>query len=89
MQNQNKLLQEQILYLANFLNLTMVQDGKHQEALYEMATRLLILSKLLMSTTQAVCYLSYTVAALTDTLTGVTHLTLGILSLKENVRYLV
>ena len=44
LQNQNKLQQDQILELALFLNLTVVQVGEHQEALYELETRLLILN---------------------------------------------
>ena len=33
LQNQNKLQQDQILELAHFLNLTMVQVGEHQDVL--------------------------------------------------------
>ena len=73
--------QDEIVELALFLNLFMVQVGEHKEALYELDTRLLILN---MSTMQAVCYLSYTTAVLTNVCTDVFHLTSGT-SLKENV----
>ena len=61
--------------LGHFLNLTMVKVGEHQEALYELDTRLFILNKTLVSIMQAVSYLMHTVAVLTDAHTGVTHLT--------------
>ena len=85
LQDQNKQQQDQILELAHFLIQTLVQVGDHQEALCELNTRLLNLNKSLMSTMQAVFYLKYTVTVLADVCIDVTHLTSGILSLKENV----
>ena len=47
-------------------------------------TRLVVLNKTLLSTMQAFSYLRNTVAVLTDVCAGVTHLTAGIINLKEN-----
>ena len=60
----------------------MVHVGE-QEALYELDTRLIFLNNVLMSIMQAISYLRYTVAVLTDVHTVVTHLTSDILSLKK------
>ena len=85
LQNKNKLQQDQILELVHFLNLTLVQVKEHQEALYKLDTKLLIVNKSPMPTMQVVSYLRYTVAVSSELCTGVTHFTSGILSLKENV----
>ena len=63
----------------------MVQVEEHQEALYGLDTRLLILNKSLMSTMQTVSHLRYTITVLTYVHTSVIHLTSDILNLKENV----
>ena len=57
LQDQNKLQQDQTLELAHFLNLTVVLVGEHQETLYDLDTRLIILDRTLMSTMQALSYL--------------------------------
>ena len=83
---QNKLQQDQIIELAHFLKLTMVQVGEHQEFLYELDTRLLILNKtLFMFTKQTISYPMCTVTVLTDVHMGITYLTSSILILKGNV----
>ena len=47
LQKQNQLQDKQIKQLAKYLNLTMHQVDKHNEMLYEMDTKLLILNKTL------------------------------------------
>ena len=47
LQKQNQLQDKQIKQLAKYLNLTMHQVDKHNEMLYEMNTKLLILNKTL------------------------------------------
>ena len=47
LQKQNQLQDKQIKQLANYLNLTMHQFGKHSEMLYEMDTKMLIMNKIL------------------------------------------
>ena len=47
LQKQNQLQDKQIKQLANFLNLTMHQVDKHSEMLYEMDTKMIIMSKTL------------------------------------------
>ena len=47
LQKQNQLQDKQIKQLAKYLNLTMHQVDKHNEMLYEMGTKLLILNKTL------------------------------------------
>ena len=47
LQKQNQLQDKQIKQLATYLNLTMHQVDKHNEMLYEMDTKLLILNKTL------------------------------------------
>ena len=74
--------------LLHFLNLTLIQVGEHQEALYEMDTRLIILNRTPMSSIKTFSYLRYPVVVLADVHTGVTWLTSGILSLKWNVNAL-
>ena len=44
---QNQLQDKQIKHLAKYLNLTMHQDDKHSEMLYEMNTKMLIMNKTL------------------------------------------
>ena len=61
--------QNQIQELVHFLNPNRVQFRKHQDALYELDTRLFILNKTLVSAMQAVSYLGYTVAVVTNVLT--------------------
>ena len=47
LQKQNQLQDKQIIQLANYLNLTMHQVDKHNEMLYEMDTKMLIMNKTL------------------------------------------
>ena len=89
LQDQNELQENQILELAQFLNLTMVQVTVHQIMLHELDTRLLIMNKTLAKTLRAVTNLKYMVAILTDIQTAPNWLTLGILGLKENVDFIL
>ena len=63
----------------------MVQIAAHQNILYELDTKLLIMNKTLVKILRAVTHLQYTVAIFTDIQTILNWLTLDILGLKENV----
>ena len=63
----------------------MVQVSEHQDILYELETRLLSINRTHLANVNAVSHISLSVAILTDICTGVTFLTAGLISLKENV----
>ena len=75
--------QDQTLELAHVLNPTVVKVVD-QDALDELDTRLLILNNAHVSTITASLHLRFVVIFSTDGEAGVTNITFGILSLKEN-----
>ena len=77
--------ENQIFELDQFLILTMVQVAAHQNMLYGLDTKLLIMNKTLVKTLRALTHLKFTVAILTDIQTAIHWLTSGILGLKENM----
>ena len=78
LQEQKELQENQILELAQFLNLTMVQVAAHQNMLCELDTKILIMPKPLVKTLRAVTYLICMIAIFTDIQTSLNQLTLGI-----------
>ena len=85
LQFQNVLQELQILELRHYLNLTMVQVREQCRVLAKLDIRLLVLNKTLMATMSALSHLRYTVSILMDSQTATTHLTVAMISLKENV----
>ena len=88
LQRQNELQEDQIMELAHFLNLTMVQVSAHQEAIYELDTNLQILNMTLQRLMTEMNRVQYSITILNDIRTGIGRLTSGLLSLKENVESL-
>ena len=82
LQNQNDLQESQILELAHFLNLTMIQVWEHCGVLCELDARLLVFNNTLAMTMEAMNHLHYMTTLITDIHTTVIRLTLGIFSLK-------
>ena len=82
LQEQNELQQDQILELAHYLNLTMVQVTEQRGVLMELDTHLNVLNYTLMQTMEAITNLRFTLAILTYMHTGIQWLTSGIISLK-------
>ena len=63
----------------------MVQVREQCRVLAKLDIRLLVLNKKLMATMSALSHLRYTVSILTASWTATTHLTVAMISLKENV----
>ena len=75
----------QILELAHYLNLTMIQIQEHCGVLCELSAKLLVLNNTLAKTKEAINYLCYMTTLITDIHATVTRLTSGIFSLKWGV----
>ena len=59
LQRQNKLQDKQIKHLAKYLNLTMHQVSRHEEMLYEMNTKMLIINKTIQDIMLGISFLQY------------------------------
>ena len=59
LQKQNQLQDKQIKQLAKFLNLTMHQESRHSEMLYEMDTKMFIINKTLQDVMWSINTLQY------------------------------
>ena len=85
LQTQNDLQESQIVGLAHYLNLRMIQVQEHHGVFSELDIKLLVSNNPLAETTEAMNYLIYLTTLITDIHTKVTRLTVCVLSLKEGV----
>ena len=85
LQSQNDLQESQILELAQYLNLTIIQVQEYHGLLYELNTKPLVFNNTLAKTMEAVNNLHYMTTLVTNIHTTVTRLTSGIFSLKAGV----
>ena len=86
LQTWNNLQDDQSMKLTHYLNLTMIQVLENNGVLFKFNTKLLTFNSTLVKTMEALNYLHYTTTLLTDIHTIVPRLTLGVLSLKGEVK---
>ena len=84
LQLQNK-LQDQILELSHYLNITYAHVSTNRYAITNLQVQLAQLNKTLIATLQDVKFIRYTVAVITDVRIILAKLTLGVIGLQQNV----
>ena len=85
MQEQNLLQQDQIIELSHYLNITYGHVSSNRYAITGLQARMAEIDKTLISTLHDIKFLKYTVAIISDIRINLTKLTLGIMSLEQNV----
>ena len=85
LQSQNKLQQDQILELSHYLNITYAHVSTNRYAITNLQVQLTELNKTLIATLEDVKFIKYTVAVITDIRIIPAKLTLGVISLQQNV----
>ena len=66
MEQQKKIQTFQIILLAKYLNLTMTHVNRHEQMLYELDKKLLIINKTLQDLLTAISYMKYETRCKTD-----------------------
>ena len=85
LQVQNRLQEDQILELAHYLNITYAHVTANRYALTNLRVQLAQLNKTLIATLNEAKFIKYTIAVITDVRIILAKLTLGVMSLKQNV----
>ena len=85
LQLQNKLQQDQILELSHYLNITYAHVSTNRYAITNLQVQLAQLNKTLIATLEDAKFIKYTVVVITDVRIILAKLTLGIISLQQNV----
>ena len=85
LQLQNKLQEDQILELSHYLNITYAHVSTNRYAIPNLQVQLAHLNKTLISTLEDAKFIKYTVAVITDVRIILAKLTLGVISLQQNV----
>ena len=84
LQLQNR-LQDQILELAHYLNITYAHVSTNRYAITNLQVQLAQLNKTLIATLEDAKFIKYTIAVITDVRIILAKLTLGVMSLQQNV----
>ena len=85
LQEQNLLQQDQIIELSHYLNITYGHVSSNRYAITNLQVRMAEINKTLIATLIDVKFLKYTVAMVNDVRIILAKLTLGIMSLEQNV----
>ena len=85
LQAQNKLQQDQILELSHYLNITYAHVSTNRYAINNLQVQLVQLNRTLLAAMQDIKFIRYTVAIITDIRIILAKLTLGVMSLQQNV----
>ena len=85
LQEQNLLQQDQIIELSHYLNITYGHVSSNRYAIISLQTRMAEIDKTLLSTLSDIKFLKYTVAIISDIRINLAKLTLGIMSLEQNI----
>ena len=85
LQEQNLLQQDQIIKLSHYLNITYGHVSSNRYAITNLQVRIAETNKTLIATLTDVKFLKYTVAIVNDVRINLAKLTLGIMSLEQNV----
>ena len=85
LQLQNKLQEDQILELSHYLNITYAHVSTNRYAITNLQVQLAQLNKTLIATLEDAKFIKYTVAVITDVRIILAKLTLGVISLQQNV----
>ena len=83
---QNRLQQDQILELAKFLNITYGYVSENRLSINQLQIHLAMINKTLLGAMSEVKFIKFTVAVITDARTAMSRLTLGLITLQENVK---
>ena len=85
LQLQNRLQEDQILELAHYLNITYAHVSTNRYAITNLQVQLAQLNKTLIATLEDAKFIKYTIAVITDVRIILAKLTLGVMSLQQNV----
>ena len=85
MQEQNLLQQDQIIELSHYLNITYGHVSSNRYATTNLQVRLAEINKTLIATLSDIKFVKYTVAIISDIRINLAKLTLGIMTLDQNV----
>ena len=85
LQEQNLLQQDQIIELSHYLNITYGHVSSNRYAITNLQVRMAEINKTLIATLGDIKFLKYTVAIVNDIRINLAKLTLGIMSLEQNV----
>ena len=85
LQEQNLLQQDQIIELSHYLNITYDHVSSNRYAITNLQVRMAEINKTLIATLSDIKFLKYTVAIVNDIRINLAKLTLGIVSLEQNV----
>ena len=85
LQEQNLLQQDQIIELSHYLNITYGHVSSNRYAITNLQVGMAEINKTLIATLTDVKFLKYTVAIVNDVRINIAKLTLGIMSLEQNV----
>ena len=85
LQLQNKLQEDQILELSHYLNITYAHVSTNRYAITNLQVQLAQLNRTLIATLEDAKFIKYTVAVITDVRIILAKLTLGVISLQQNV----
>ncbi|MDA8043316.1 MAG: hypothetical protein MPJ22_12930, partial [Pirellulales bacterium] len=83
--SQNKLQQDQILELSHYLNITYAHVSTNRYAITNLQVQLTELDQTLIAAMEDAKFIKYTVAVITDIRIILAKLTLGVVSLQQNV----
>ena len=83
--NQNILQEKQIIELTHFLNVTYGHVSANRMVINELNVQIATLNKTMMAVIGETKFIKFTVAALTDLRMTLAQLSLGLMSLQENV----
>ena len=84
--DQNVLQQDQILELAKFLNITYGYVSENRLSINQLQVHLAVINKTLIGVMKEVKFMKFTMAVITDARTAMSRLTLGLITLQENVK---
>ena len=85
LQEQNLLQQDQITELGHYLNITYAHVSSNRYAITNLQVRLAEINKMLIATLSDIRFVKYTVAIINDIRMNLAKLTLGIMTLDQNV----
>ena len=85
LQSQNKLQQDQILEFSHYLNITYAHVSTNRYAITNLQVQLTELNQTLIAALEDAKFIKYTIAVITDIRIILAKLTLGVISLQQNV----
>ena len=89
LQLQNKLQEDQILELAHYLNITYAHVSTNRYAMTNLQVQMAQHNKTLMAVLNDAKFIKYTIAVITDVRIILAKLTLGVMSLEQNVNIII